>query len=158
MAKKIIIVGSKGQLGNEFQALKSSYRDYDFSYFDKEEMDIVSEEEVVQTITSIKPQYLVNCAAYTAVDRAEQEQAAAFSINADAVRNLAKVCAQNNVKFVHVSTDYVFDGDATQPYKEDHPNDLSVFISNNFAPALNHFYCSIIQNNTMSVGLKIFRN
>src|SRR5690349_19533118 len=118
--KKIIIVGSKGQLGNEFQALKETYNNFEFYFFDKEEMDIVNEKEVIEVVGAIKPDYLVNCAAYTAVDRAEEDSATAYAINADAVRCLAGVCLQNNVKFLHVSTDYVFDGNATEPYKEDH--------------------------------------
>lgn len=121
MKKKIIIVGAKGQLGNEFQALQQVYSDFGFYYFDKEDMDIVKEEEVTHAITSIKPDYLVNCAAYTAVDKAEADADIAYSINAGAVKNLARACSQNHVRFLHVSTDYVFDGTASQPYTEDDP-------------------------------------
>ena len=66
-----------------------------------------------------QPQYLINCAAYTAVDRAEQEKDLAFQVNAEAVGVLAAICKENHTKFIHISTDYVFDGTATAPYKED---------------------------------------
>jgi dTDP-4-dehydrorhamnose reductase len=74
------------------------------------------------------PAYLINCAAYTAVDRAEQEKDLAFQVNGEAVGVLAAICKENHTKFIHISTDYVFDGTATEPYKEDSPtNPQSVY-------------------------------
>ncbi len=119
--KKIIVIGSHGQLGSELQELASSYPNYQFFFFDKVHLDIVVKEEVDKQIEEIKPDYLINCAAYTAVDKAETDASLAFAINSEAVRNLAEACTRNNVRFVHVSTDYVFDGKATQPYKETDP-------------------------------------
>lgn len=119
--KKIIVIGSYGQLGSELQELASQYKNYQFFFYDKEHLDIVKKEDVDRKIEEIKPDFLVNCAAYTAVDKAETDTALAFAINSDAVRNLAEACTRNNTKFVHISTDYVFDGKATQPYKETDP-------------------------------------
>jgi dTDP-4-dehydrorhamnose reductase len=118
--KKIIVVGSKGQLGNEFQELEKNYPLFQFFFFDVAEMDIVNKELVEKGIDDVKPDYLINCAAYTAVDKAETEKELAYSINSDAVRNLAIACTKNGVRFIHISTDYVFDGEAKDPYKEDY--------------------------------------
>lgn len=117
--KKIIVIGSKGQLGNEFQQLAKAYSSFQFFFYDVAEMDIVNKELVEIRIAEVKPDYLINCAAYTAVDKAEADKEIAFAINSDAVKNLALACTANSVKFIHISTDYVFDGDAQQPYKED---------------------------------------
>jgi len=99
--KKILIIGSKGQLGSEFQELSSQYPDYQFFFYDKEELDIVQEAEVYKTIEALKPDFLVNCAAYTAVDKAETDQQLAYAINADAVKYLAAACEKNGVRFIH---------------------------------------------------------
>ena len=117
--KKIIVIGSKGQLGNEFQELEKQYPFFQFLFYDIEEMDIVNKDLVEKGIREVKPDYLINCAAYTAVDKAETDKEIAFAINSDAVRNIAIACSSNAVKFIHISTDYVFDGEASQPYKED---------------------------------------
>ncbi len=117
--KKIIIVGANGQLGNEFQVLSTNYQDHQFFFYDKQQLNIVDKEEVEKVIAQIKPDYLVNCAAYTAVDKAETDKELAHSINHEAVDYLAATCVEHNVRFIHTSTDYVFNGAATKPYKED---------------------------------------
>jgi dTDP-4-dehydrorhamnose reductase len=119
--KKIIVIGSYGQLGSELQEQASQQTGYEFFFYDKDHLDIVVKEAVDQKIEEIKPDYLINCAAYTAVDKAETDASLAFAINSDAVRNLAEACTRHHVKFVHVSTDYVFDGKAVTPYKETDP-------------------------------------
>jgi dTDP-4-dehydrorhamnose reductase len=116
--KKIIVIGAHGQLGNEFRVLSSDYPQYQFFFYDKEHLDITIREDVDKRITELKPDYLINCAAYTAVDKAETEKEPAFAINKEAVNNLATACTRNGVKFIHISTDYVFDGTASKPYKE----------------------------------------
>ena len=126
--KKIIILGSKGQLGNEFQELEKQFPTFTFFFYDVAEMDIVNKDLVEKGISEIKPDYVVNCAAYTAVDKAETDKELAYAINSDAVRNIAGACAVNGVKFIHISTDYVFDGQASEPYNEDSPvNPFSVY-------------------------------
>ena len=119
--KKILVIGSRGQLGNELQDLAKEYPSFRFSFYDVAEMDIVNKELVDEGIRTLKPDYLINCAAYTAVDKAETEKDLAFAINSDAVKNLALACKANGVKFMHISTDYVFDGTAQEPYSEDNP-------------------------------------
>ncbi|NOT51614.1 MAG: dTDP-4-dehydrorhamnose reductase [Chitinophagaceae bacterium] len=121
MASKpvILVTGSNGQLGKELKKIASSLLQFEFIFLSKEDLPIHHFEMVRHYFTTYKPQYLINCAAYTAVDRAEQEKDRAFQINGEAVGVLAAVCNEQQCKFIHISTDYVFDGTATVPYKED---------------------------------------
>jgi dTDP-4-dehydrorhamnose reductase len=121
--QKILVTGSNGQLGRELQELCSAYPQYSFSFLTKEELPIHDPETLRQQFKRIRPQYLVNCAAYTAVDKAEEEKELAFRINGDAVGEIASVCKEQQVRMIHVSTDYVFNGNASAPYKEDDPVD-----------------------------------
>lgn len=116
--KKILITGANGQLGNEFRVLANQYADYEFIFLSRQELQIEDAENVRQVFSSHKPDWCVNCAAYTAVDKAESEKDAAFAINATAAGTLAQVCAETNTGFIHISTDYVFDGSSAEPYKE----------------------------------------
>ncbi len=117
--KKIVVIGSKGQLGSELQELSVQHPHHQFFFLDKEELDITNEAAVSETIAALEPDFLVNCAAYTAVDKAESDKDICYAINADAVTFLAKACAENHIKFIHISTDYVFDGFSDKGYKED---------------------------------------
>lgn len=120
MAKNTIVVsGKNGQLGKELQDLSSTYPQFNFIFFDKEELNIADESALQSIFKKYLPAYFINCAAYTAVDKAESEKDLAISINETAVGNIAKACKQSHTKFIHVSTDYVFDGNGKQPYKED---------------------------------------
>lgn len=116
---KIIVTGSNGQLGQEFQELAAQHNDCQFFFFSKNELNITDDTAIFSALQNIKPDYLINCAAYTAVDKAETEQELAFAINAEAVKKMAAACKQADVRFVHISTDYVFDGKGVKPYKED---------------------------------------
>lgn len=115
----ILVSGKNGQLGKELQDIVASNQDFDFIFFDKDELDIADENVLKEGFKKYSPSFFINCAAYTAVDKAETEKEKAYQINAEAVGNIAKFCNQFNTKLIHVSTDYVFDGNATQPYKED---------------------------------------
>ncbi len=117
--KIILITGAQGQLGREFEALQASFSQYNFLFAGRNELQIADEDSVTFFFTSNKIDICVNCAAYTAVDKAEQERALATSVNATAVGYLAKACKKHNTQFIHISTDYVFDGKATTPYKPD---------------------------------------
>ncbi|MEI6947039.1 dTDP-4-dehydrorhamnose reductase [Paraflavisolibacter sp. H34] len=118
---KIVIIGANGQLGSEFQELAAANPGHEFFFFDRDLLDITVKEDVERKIAELQPDYLVNCAAYTAVDKAETDVEAAFAINGTAVGHLAAACAAHNVRLVHISTDYVFDGTASAPYTEDAP-------------------------------------
>lgn len=121
-AKKIILVtGANGQLGNEMRVISSVFNDYDFLFVTKDELAIDDMEAVKKYFDNHQPNYCVNCAAYTAVDKAETETEKAFLVNATAVGNLAMVCKTHQTQFIHISTDYVFDGNAASPYREDDP-------------------------------------
>jgi dTDP-4-dehydrorhamnose reductase len=115
----ILIVGANGQLGSEFRVLSSKYTDYIFTFVDVEELDFTDRNLVNSFFENNSFDVIINCAAYTAVDKAEQEAELAERINVDAVRFLADVAKSKNIKLVHFSTDYVFDGTNHIPYKED---------------------------------------
>lgn len=125
MAKPLIVVtGKNGQLGWELQQLVSQQQmDYDFLFTGREELDL-SDPDLIQTFFQAhQPAYFINCAAYTAVDKAETEQAFAYTVNASSVGLLAAECARKDCVFITLSTDYVFDGKGTKPYTTDHPTD-----------------------------------
>jgi len=125
---KILVTGSNGQLGSEIKELRAMAEGLEFIFTDVDDLDIANPESVDTYISELKPQYIVNCAAYTAVDKAEGEEAAAHSINAKAPLYLAKAAKSVNAKFIHVSTDYVFDGKSFKPYTEDMPtNPTSIY-------------------------------
>ena len=117
--KTILVTGANGQLGREMQVAAKNFPNYNFLFVSKDELPIDNFDAVQHFFDNHSIGVCVNCAAYTAVDRAETEKEKAFSINGDAVENLAKLCKKNDALFIHISTDYVFDGAATSPYKED---------------------------------------
>lgn len=117
-SKKIIVTGSNGQLGGELKELSSFYPQYQFIFFGREEFQISDAEVANKIMEQYQPQYLINCAAYTAVDRAESEKELANEINGTAVGNLALACKQHQTKFIHISTDYVFNGKEKKPLQE----------------------------------------
>lgn len=118
---KLLITGANGQLGRELRVLLDSDSRFDPSYTDVNELDITCREAVDRFVDALKPDYIINCAAYTAVDRAEDEEQAALLINATAVENLAMAASRTGARMIHVSTDYVFDGNGNRPYREDDP-------------------------------------
>ncbi len=117
----VLVTGSKGQLGNEVQVLAYSYPQFEFIFTDVEELDICNREAVENYFAERKIDVLLNCAAYTAVDKAEEDVELCYRINEKAVGILGEVAAQYGTKMVHVSTDYVFDGTNYLPYTEDRP-------------------------------------
>jgi dTDP-4-dehydrorhamnose reductase len=116
--KNILVTGAKGQLGNALQSIAAQYPDLSFLYTDREELDITDAAAVKDFFGRQKIDAVINCAAYTAVDKAEQDEEAAFLLNFQAPLILAEVSAEHNTAFIHISTDYVFNGDANRPYLE----------------------------------------
>ena len=114
----ILITGSKGQLGSEIQALHVKYPQWNFIFTDRAELDITNKEAISLTCKKKNITHIINCAAYTAVDRAEEEIETANAINHLATQYLAEVAKENNITLLHVSTDYVFDGMNYKPYIE----------------------------------------
>lgn len=126
--KKILVTGANGQLGSEIKVLAGNYPDFDFVFTDIDDFPLDKKQEIVANFKKIQPDVVINCAAYTAVDKAEQDVETADAINHLAIATLASLCADSGVKLVHVSTDYVFDGTSPIAYKEeDVPNPKSVY-------------------------------
>jgi len=114
----ILVTGSNGQLGNEFRKLSSDASDFNFVFTDIAELDITNPEAIEALMKSENISVIINCAAYTAVDKAETETVLAYRINAEAPGNLATAAFNFNALLVHISTDYVFSGEGFRPYTE----------------------------------------
>ena len=117
MKKKILVTGANGQLG---QTIKEVYQkngiELDFVFVTREDLDITKKNQVEVFFKKNYFNYCINCAAYTNVEQAEKTPEKAYEVNAEAVKNIAKVCENQNVTLIHISTDYVFDGDKSEPY------------------------------------------
>jgi len=125
---KILITGTNGQLGRCLQAVSEKYPNYDFYFKNSKQLDITRKEQIDILFAQEKFDFCVNCAAYTAVDKAESDQENAFLVNAEAVKYLAETCKANNTTLIHISTDFVFDGTKGTPYTEDDlPNPINVY-------------------------------
>lgn len=124
--KKVLLIGAKGQVGQELQVTLPSLGEV--ISIGREELDLTNSEKIGQLIREIHPNYLVNASAYTAVDKAETEPDLAYSINATAPKIMAEAAEKIKAKFLHISTDYVFDGRKNTPYLEtDLTNPLGVY-------------------------------
>ncbi len=119
--KNILVTGAYGQLGNEVRILSANYPEYNFMFTDVDSLDICDKDELIDFVTGNDIRYIINCAAYTAVDKAEDDAELCEKINATAVKNLGIAAAEAGAGIIHVSTDYVFDGTSCRPYTEDMP-------------------------------------
>jgi len=115
----ILVTGSNGQLGNEMQKAAANYSSFNYIYTDVAELDICNKNALSEFVQTNNVDIIVNCAAYTAVDKAETDIELCNKINCEAVQNIGEVATANNIKVVHVSTDYVFDGTNYLPYTEE---------------------------------------
>ena len=118
---KVLITGSNGQLGSEIKELASGYKNLECIFRDLPELDICDTETLNTFITNKKINAVINCAGYTAVDKAEEDIETASKVNAEGVLNLVNALGKVNGKLIHISTDYVFVGNHSQPYKESDP-------------------------------------
>ena len=116
---KILVTGSGGQLGSELQFLKDQYSTFEFTFSDYPEMDITNKDALKAAFEQGNFDFCINCAAYTAVDKAEDDRTACDNINVLGSKNLAELCKEYDVTLFHVSTYFVFDGTSSKPLKED---------------------------------------
>ena len=116
----ILVTGANGQLGSELRQTSGDFPNFRFFFTDIDELDITNPDAVYDFFEKNEIQTVINCAAYTAVDKAESDEPTAMLINAAAVEYLANACTKTDATLIHISTDYVYDGCACKPYNEDH--------------------------------------
>lgn len=127
MKKTILVTGANGQLGSELKVLASNYANFEFIFADLPDFDLLNQQSLSRFFETNTVDYIVNAAAYTAVDKAENDKENAMLGNFNIVDNLAKMSLAHNSKLIHISTDYVFDGMTYTPYSEDdytNPNSI----------------------------------
>jgi dTDP-4-dehydrorhamnose reductase len=117
----ILITGANGQLGNELRIVSKNYYGYDFIFTDIDTLNITNYEDTLEFIKKSRPDWIINCAAYNLVDKAESEPDQALLINGTAVKNITEIIRGTGCRFIHVSTDYVYDGKSNVPYNENIP-------------------------------------
>ena len=124
---KIIICGANGQVGNEFKKIVYK-KSYEVLFFGKSELDVCNPKAINNCFSKYKPNFVINCSGFTAVDDAETNIRASTKLNADAPLYIARECLKVGAAMIHISTDYVFSGDAKFPYKEDDiPDPKSIY-------------------------------
>jgi dTDP-4-dehydrorhamnose reductase len=124
----ILIAGADGQLGNELKVVSKSFGGYDFIFTDIDTLDLTNPENTSELIKKIGPDWIINCAAYNFVDKAESEPENAMLINGTAVKNITEVIKGSECRFIHISTDYVYEGNSNVPYTENSAvNPLSAY-------------------------------
>jgi dTDP-4-dehydrorhamnose reductase len=129
---KVIVLGSKGMLARDLMvALTEKHATF---FFDQDQVDITNKERVFDVVGAMKPDLVINCAAYNQVDQAETDREAAFRVNGNGVQHVAIACKEFGSVLCHFSTDYVFDGNSTRPYQpDDEPNPISVYGASKWA-------------------------
>ena len=124
----VLVTGANGQLGQAIQFVAGNYPNINFVFCSSSDLDITNKENCDSVFNKEKPDFCINAAAYTAVDKAESEPEQAHLINCIGAKNLAETCKEFNAKLIHISTDFVFDGSKNSPYNEtDLPNPKGVY-------------------------------
>ena len=123
---RVLVTGSDGQLGNTFKVEKG--HEFNYNFVNKKQFNLLNSHQIIKNLNEIKPEIIINCAAFTDVDRCEKEKELAFKINFKSVEIISNWCLQNKVFLIHFSSDYVFDGNKSKPYTEnDVPKPLSIY-------------------------------
>ncbi len=126
--KSVLVTGANGQLGQSIQKLASDYPQFNFVFFSSTDLDITDINSIKIRLSNRAFNYCINCAAYTDVENSEKEPEKAFKVNSEGVNNLALVCKEQQTVLIHVSTDYVFDGEKGTPYiVSDQTNPINVY-------------------------------
>ena len=115
----VLVIGGSGQLGQSIQFIAGEYSEISFVFADVAEADITNPKQLAQLFYKVKPDFCINAAAYTAVDKAEDQPALARMVNVDGAQNLAIICKESDATLIHISTDFVFDGNQSIPYTEE---------------------------------------
>jgi dTDP-4-dehydrorhamnose reductase len=124
----ILITGADGQLGNELKVVSKNFYGYDFIFTDINSLDISNPEQTLEFIKNSRPDWIINCASYNLVDKAESEPETAMLINGTAVKNITDAIRGSECKFIHISSDYIYNGNSNVPYSESVPaNPLSAY-------------------------------
>jgi len=124
----ILITGANGQLGNELKVVSKKFYGYDFIFTDVDTLDLTNSEQTTEFIKNSGPDWIINCAAYNLVDKAENEPEKAMNINGNAVNNITEVIKGSACRLIHISSDYIYDGASNVPYNESSPaNPLSAY-------------------------------
>ena len=124
----VLVLGAGGQLGQSLQFIADEYPEIKFQFFSRSSLDITNKLVLEGVFNSLKPDFCINASAYTAVDKSESEKEQAYLINVEGVKNIAQVCKDFNLTLIHVSTDFVFDGNKNTPYtEEDETNPQGVY-------------------------------
>ncbi|MEO7975771.1 dTDP-4-dehydrorhamnose reductase [Flavobacterium sp.] len=135
--KKILVTGANGQLGSELSVISSNYSEYEWFFADRQQVTLDNLDLLKEQLNKIKPDVILNCGAYTAVDKAETENELAFTVNHLAVELIAKYTAENNIQLIHISTDYVFDGSSSIALDEEKvTNPINVYGASKLAGEL----------------------
>lgn len=124
----VLVAGGSGQLGQSLQFIAPKYPEIQFHFYNSSELNISEIDNCIAIFSELKPDFCINAAAYTAVDKAESETAKAHLINVEGAKNLAETCKEFDTTLIHISTDFVFDGNKNTPYtEEDSTNPTSVY-------------------------------
>ena len=125
---KALVTGGNGQLAQCLKEIVKYHDELDITFQDLPDLDITNKQKLESYFSNNELDYCINCAAYTAVDLAEEQSELAYAVNAEGPKNIAMLCLKYNIKLIHISTDFVFDGQQRTPYSEtDAPNPLSVY-------------------------------
>lgn len=126
--KKVLVTGANGQLGQCLQKIREDFGDMQFTFCNSKELDITNVEVINDLFLKTQFDYCINCAAFTNVEEAEQNPDKAFLVNAEGVKNITEVCKRYQTILIHISTDYVFDGEKLEPYTvKDIPNPINEY-------------------------------